>query len=65
MADPNPNPIQMQKYLGGMDYPAGRDEIVEHAREKGADDDVLRHLQAIPDRQYDGPNAVSKEFSDA
>ncbi len=58
-----PNPIQMQKYLGGLDYPAARDDIVDHARQNGADDEVLQHLQAIPDRQYDGPNAVSKEFS--
>lgn len=61
---PPPNPIQMQKFLGGLDYPAARDDIVEHARQKGADDDVLQHLQALPDRQYDGSNAVSKEFSD-
>jgi hypothetical protein len=60
---PTPNPIEMQKYLGGLNYPAARDDIVEHAREKGANKDVLEHLQALPDRQYDGPNAVSKEFS--
>jgi hypothetical protein len=60
---PTPNPIQMQKYLGGLDYPAGRDDIVAHAREKGADSDVIVHLEALPDRTYDGPNAVSKEFS--
>lgn len=60
---PTPNPIQMQKYLGGIDYPASRDDIVERARSNGADDDVLQHLQALPDRQYDGPNAVSREFS--
>jgi hypothetical protein len=58
-----PNPIQMQKFLGGMEYPAGRDDIVEHARQNGADDDVLEHLRSLPDRNYDGPNAVSKEFS--
>ena len=60
---PTPNPIQMQKYLGGLDYPAGRDDIVAHARQNGADDDVVQHLEALPDRTYDGPNAVSKEFS--
>ena len=58
-----PNPIQMQKYLGGVDYPCDRDGLVEHARSKGADGDVLEHLQALPDRTYDGPNAVSAEFS--
>jgi hypothetical protein len=58
-----PNPIQMQKFLGGIEYPASRDQLVEHARSKGADDAVLEGLQAIPDREYNGPNAVSQAFS--
>ncbi|MFF5992706.1 DUF2795 domain-containing protein [Prauserella flavalba] len=58
-----PNPIQMQKYLAGVDYPCSRDDLVEHARNKGADDDVLEHLRSLPERTYDGPNAVSAEYS--
>ncbi len=56
------NPIQAQKFLGGMNYPAGKQQIVEHAREKGADENVLSALEQIPDREYDGPNAVSSEL---
>ncbi|MTD58179.1 DUF2795 domain-containing protein [Amycolatopsis pithecellobii] len=59
----NPNPIQMQKFLAGVDYPASRDDLVEHAKSKGADQETLEHLEQIPDRTYDGPNAVSQEFS--
>ncbi len=29
------NPIQVQKFLGGMNYPANKDEIVKHAESKG------------------------------
>lgn len=58
-----PNPVQMQKFLGGMDYPANRTQIVEHARSKGADEDVLNHLLELPDRTYHGPNAVSEAFA--
>lgn len=54
------NPIQVQKLLSGVDYPAGRDDLIEHAREQGADDAVLQTLRDLPDREYDGPNAVSK-----
>jgi len=57
------NPIQMQKYLSGVDYPCSRDELVEHAKSQAADDAVLRGLGAMPDRTFDGPNAVSKEFA--
>ena len=56
------NPIQAQKFLSGMDYPAGKPEIVEHARGQGADQDVLEALEQISDREYDGPNAVSAEL---
>ncbi|PRX45949.1 uncharacterized protein DUF2795 [Prauserella shujinwangii] len=58
-----PNPITMQKYLSGVHYPCSRDELVEHARDQGADGDVLEHLRSLPDRTYDGPNAVSAEYS--
>jgi hypothetical protein len=58
-----PNPIQMQKFLGGVDYPASKDDLVRHAEQQGADRDVLDNLQKMPDREYDGPNAVSQEFS--
>jgi hypothetical protein len=57
------SPIQMQKYLAGMDYPASKDKVLEHARRKGADEDVLKGLESLPDRQYDGPSAVSAAFS--
>jgi hypothetical protein len=58
-----PNPIQMQKFLGGIDYPASRDELVEHARTSGADKEVLENLKKMPDRNFDGPNAVSQAYS--
>ncbi|HEY0808046.1 MAG TPA: DUF2795 domain-containing protein [Pseudonocardiaceae bacterium] len=58
-----PNPIQMQKFLGGINYPASRDELVEHARSAGADEAVLEHLRALPDQMFDGPNAVSQAYS--
>lgn len=59
------SPIQMQKSLAGVNYPCGKDDLVDHARANGADDDVLNGLEAIPDREYDGPNAVSQAFTDA
>ncbi len=37
-----------------------RDDLVSLAQGNDADDDVLEALRAIPDRQYDGPNAVAE-----
>lgn len=60
-----PNPIQLQKHLKGVDYPAGKSDLIQTARDHGADDNVINALEKIPDRQYDGPNAVSKAVSQA
>jgi hypothetical protein len=62
MAD-MPNPIEVQKHLGGMDYPVSKDTILETAKKSGADQSILDALGNIPDRQYDGPNAISHELS--
>jgi len=58
-----PNPIQVQKFLGGIDYPASKDDIVRTAEEQGADENVMDALNGIPDREYDGPTAVSQAVS--
>jgi hypothetical protein len=55
-----PNPIQLQKHLKGVDYPASKSDLVAAAREHGADQDIITALEAMPDREYDGPNAVSQ-----
>jgi hypothetical protein len=57
------NPIELQKHLGGVDYPASRDDLVRKAEENGADDDVLEALRGIPDTEYDAPTAVTKAVS--
>lgn len=62
MADA-PNPIQIQKFLGGIDYPANKETLISRAKESGADSNVLDALQNIPDKEYDSPTAVSSAVS--
>ena len=59
-----PNPIQIQKFLGGVDYPASREALLSKAKDSGADSNVITALEAIPDKQYDSPTAVSSAVSD-
>lgn len=63
MAD-KPSPIDVQKALGGMDYPASKDDIVKKAEGSGAEGTVLDALKNLPERQYDAPTDVSKEIFD-
>lgn len=56
-----PNPVQIQKFLSGLDYPAAKQDIVDKAKAEGADRDVLDALEHLPDQEYNSPVAVSRE----
>lgn len=58
-----PNPIDVQKHLGGLDYPASKDDIVSKAKDSGADGAMLDALSSLPDKQYEKPTDVSHELS--
>ena len=59
------NPIQMQKYLKGMNYPASKEELVKHAAQQGADENVRSVLEQLPDQQYETSADVSKAVGQA
>ncbi|WP_411557688.1 DUF2795 domain-containing protein [Plantibacter sp. MPB07] len=59
----NPTPIELQKYLSGVDYPASRDELVRTAHDQGAPDDVIEALEQADQDEFDGPTAVSSAVS--
>ena len=59
-----PSPIDIQKALSGMDYPASKDQIVQHAESAGADKEVVDALRGIQDREYEGPSGVSSAVFD-
>ena len=54
------SPIDIQKALSGMDYPAKKDDVVKHAESQGGSDEVLEALKGIDEQEYDTPAAVSK-----
>ena len=52
------NPIEVQKHLGGVDYPASKDEIIATAEENDAPQEIIEALQAMEGTQFDGPDDV-------
>lgn len=54
------SPAQVQRYLEGIDYPASKRELIEHARGHGAGEDVLSLLEQLPERRFNGPTEVSE-----
>ncbi len=52
----------LQVYLTGMNYPAGRQDLVAHARKNNAPDNVIAALDQFSDRTYQSVADVSEEF---
>jgi hypothetical protein len=59
------NPIQIQKFLQGVDYPADKAALVSAAKDNGADSNVVRAVEGIPDRTYERPTEVSEAIVEA
>ena len=59
------NPIQLQKYLKGVDYPASKEDLINHAQQQGADENALSALEQLPDEQYETPTDVSKAIGES
>lgn len=54
------NPIQVQKFLKGIDYPASKQEILRTAEDQGADEDVRSTLDRLPDQEFNSPADISE-----
>lgn len=58
------NPIQVQKELTGIDYPVNKDELIEHAKKQGADDNVIATLEQLTTEEFETPADVSKAIGE-
>jgi len=52
----------LQSYLKGMDYPAGRQDLIARAKENGAPESVINVIEEFGDRTYRSAAEVSEEF---
>ena len=60
------SPIELQKYLAGVDYPATRDDLLDCAEENDAPDDVVAILEELPDDlEFASPADVMRHFGPA
>jgi hypothetical protein len=59
--NPVVTPFRIQKFLGGLRYPARKAQVLERARERGADEQVMAALNRLPDRAWDNPISLSRD----
>lgn len=57
------NPIQIQKFLKGVDYPARKATLLDNARKLGADENVCASLEGLPDQEFEAPIDVSQALA--
>lgn len=59
------NPAQIIKFLGGISFPASRDEILERAHDNNAPEDITAQLESLPsDRAYERVGDISRALAD-
>ena len=51
---------EVQKFLKGMDYPASREDLIRHAEQQGADENIRRSLEQLPGDRFETPAEVSQ-----
>jgi putative membrane protein len=59
---PHINPVQIQKFLKGVDYPASKSALIEKAKSMGADENVCASLEQLPEEDFQTPADVSQAF---
>lgn len=57
-------PANIMKHLGGLDFPATKQDIISNAKQAEGPDtpDVLEVLNKIDDREYDSPAGIMHEI---
>lgn len=59
------SPANVQRYLAGVSYPASRDDLIEHARQNGAPQEIMKLVEGMPDQEFGGPQDVQKAYGEA
>lgn len=56
------SPANVQNYLGGVSYPASKEELVKQARQNDAPQEVVDTIEGLPGEQFGGPQDVMKAY---
>ena len=57
---PHAAPLEIEQYLRGVHYPASKNDLVNHARQLGASQDMLETLKNLHQKVFNNPADVSR-----
>ena len=52
------NPVDVQKHLKGVNYPANGDELASTAESNDAPNDLVEKLRSLGEEDFSGPDKV-------
>ena len=53
-------PVEVEKCLKGINYPAQKNELMKHARRNGAEQEVLETMNHLPNQTFQSPIEVNQ-----
>src|SRR3954465_11702680 len=51
-------------FLSGITFPVSKDDLIDHATQRGADEDVVATLEQLPAQTFEGPFGLSGAFGE-
>lgn len=58
------SPANIQRFLGGVEYPANKQDLLQQARDNQAPPEVLDTLEHLRREQFGGPQDVMKAYGE-
>jgi hypothetical protein len=62
MAASEKSPTNITQHLKGMSFPATKEDLEKHAKEHGADREVMETLRGMPEESYETMADVMKAY---
>jgi hypothetical protein len=56
--------VDLAKQLGGMDFPANKQGIIDYAQQKNASEEMMNILRQMPEREYGNMADVEQGFGE-
>jgi len=58
------NPIEVEKSLKGIDFPAKKQDLLRHAQQRGANQEVLETIENLPEENFNNAADVAKAIGE-
>lgn len=56
------SPVEVQKYLDNINYPAHKSDLINHAKDEKAPSRVINALNKLPNKEFNSPTDITKNM---